>query len=34
MTVTTGVPTLVPGRTGAFIPFVVGAVLGFGLEDQ
>ncbi|MEO2133209.1 branched-chain amino acid ABC transporter permease [Microbacterium sp.] len=27
MTVTTGVPTLVPGRTGAFIPFVVGAVL-------
>ena len=27
MTVTTGVPTLVPGRTGAFLPFVVGAVL-------
>lgn len=27
MTVTSGVPTLVPGRTGAFIPFVVGAVL-------
>lgn len=27
MTVTTGVPTLVPGRTGAFIPFVVGAIL-------
>ncbi|EIC08120.1 ABC-type transporter, integral membrane subunit [Microbacterium laevaniformans OR221] len=27
MTVTTGVPTLVPGRKGAYLPFVVGATL-------
>lgn len=27
MTVTTGVPTLVPGRTGAYLPFVAGAAL-------
>ncbi|OJU47346.1 MAG: branched-chain amino acid ABC transporter permease [Microbacterium sp. 69-7] len=27
MTVTTGVPTLVPGRKGAYLPFVVGAAL-------
>lgn len=27
MTVTTGVPTLLPGRTGAYLPFVVGAAL-------
>ncbi len=27
MTVTTGVPTLVPGRTGSSLPFVVGAAL-------
>lgn len=27
MTVTTGVPTLVPGRKGAYLPFVVGAGL-------
>lgn len=27
MTVTTGVPTLVPGRKGAYLPFIVGAAL-------
>lgn len=27
MTVTTGVPTLLPGRTGTYLPFVVGAAL-------
>ena len=27
MTVTTGIPTLVPGRRGAFLPFAVGAAL-------
>ncbi|MBN9176146.1 MAG: branched-chain amino acid ABC transporter permease [Microbacterium sp.] len=27
MTVTTGVPTLLPGRKGAYLPFVVGAAL-------
>ncbi len=27
MTVTTGVPTLVPGRTGAYLPFVAGGAL-------